>query len=351
MPWCCYVLVHKSTVPASSLTIQDLPRFYNIDGEPGYCKVPNEWLLGSHYKRSMNDRDFLVLKKEIASALRCVKAVVPTTIVKDCLARSEAELERKVDELKDSGLTATTVKLLIKHHVVEMDKFILHRELPVDKEIQKNSWCIKYLKTALESCGLTVEANYTCSEHSVFGKSSPDFLCVHGDFGKVVQGVFTLDEDDSMDDDGSMDDDDIDDDKAHDDGKSSYNVVGASSSTSAVDAPVQLLGSTTEFKMDAVTERAWAQMFANMARIASILAVNSLEFGYLVSSIWIYGLLTSYDTEKCTPMLYEVNFDDNEAHFYVGKSMNFSDCLALVSLKIRDSCSTYTILDILIYVT
>ena len=83
---------------------------------------------------------------------------------------------------------------------------------------------------------------------------------------ETLEGVLTLDEDDSMDDGGSMDDDDIDDDKAHGDGKSSYNVVGASSSTSAVDAPVQLLGSTTEFKMDTVTERAWAQMFANMAR-------------------------------------------------------------------------------------
>ena len=56
-------------------------------------------------------------------------------------------------------------------------------------------------------------------------------------------------------------------------------------------------------------------MFANMARIVNLLIVRSLEFVYLVLSIGVYGLLARYETEICTPMLYEVNFINNKAHF------------------------------------
>ena len=102
------------------------------------------------------------------------------------------------------------------------------------------------------------------------------------------------------------------------------------------DGSVKLLGSTTEFKIDGSDERRiWPQMFANMARVANMLMAKSLEFGYLVSTAWVYRLLTKYSTEMCTPMFYEVNFNTNEAHFYIGVDMHFSNCLALVSLKMN----------------
>lgn len=34
-------------------------------------------------------------------------------------------------------------------------------------------------------------------------------------------------------------------------------------------------------------------------------------------------------------MLYEVNFINNEAHFYIGIDMDFPDCLAFISLKMK----------------
>ena len=43
-------------------------------------------------------------------------------------------------------------------------------------------------------------------------------------------------------------------------------------------------------------------MFADMVRIASLLVTKSLEVGYLVASVKVYGLLTEYKTGQYTPM-------------------------------------------------
>ena len=94
MPWCCYVLVHKSTVPVSALMKVYLPKFFNVDGKPDYSKVPNEWILGSGYREVMaSSRDFLALKDTISKALKCVATVVPTATIEDHLAQIEGELE------------------------------------------------------------------------------------------------------------------------------------------------------------------------------------------------------------------------------------------------------------------
>ena len=66
-------------------------------------------------------------------------------------------------------------------------------------------------------------------------------------------------------------------------------------------APVHLTGGTTEFKVNH-TENFLAQVFADMVRIASLLVTKSLEVGYLVASVKVYGLLTEYITGLCTPM-------------------------------------------------
>ena len=105
--------------------------------------------------------------------LKRVTTVVPCETVKENLAFVEAELERRVDEITSSGtLNTATVKLLIKQQSLELTKLIFSQQLSVDKEIQKNSWCIRFLREALESHGLTVTSKYTQSEHSIFGKSS-----------------------------------------------------------------------------------------------------------------------------------------------------------------------------------
>ena len=94
--------------------------------------------------------------------------------------------------------------------------------------------------------------------------------------------------------------------------------------------PVHLTGGTTEFKMDH-SERFWPQTFADMTRIANLLDVQSLELGYLVASVRILGLLTEYKTEKCTPMLYSIDFENNTSKILVGTELPFADCLAAIS--------------------
>ena len=90
--------------------------------------------------------------------------------------------------------------------------------------------------------------------------------------------------------------------------------------------PVHLTGGTTEFKME-YNERFWPQTFANLARIANLLVVQSLELGCLVSSAQIWGLLTEYKTGKSIPMLFETNV----SKILVGTELPFADCLAAIS--------------------
>ena len=305
------MLVHENTVPASALTKADLPKFFSEDGKPGYTKVPNERILGSDYRRLMaNNTDFLQLKDAISKALKCVTTVVPTATIKDHLAQIQGEIEQKINEVTStpsSGLTTDVVKFLMKQQTLEISQVIFSNQLSVDKE-QRNTWCVGFLKTVLQSYGLTATCKHTQSEYSLFDKSLPDFLCVYGEHGKAICGLFAM-EDDSDDDDIKSEDDD----RGHDVDR---------------DGGVHLLGSTTEVKMDGANKRIWPQMFANMARIANLLVVRSLEFGYLVSSVCVYGLLARHETGICTPMLYLVNFIKNEADFYIGIDMDFSNCLA-----------------------
>lgn len=130
----------------------------------------------------------------------------------------------------------------------------------------------------------------------------------------MVHGALAMDDDMIMDD----DDDNVDDES--DDKKGGYNVVDE-------DGSVKLLSSTTEFKIDGSNERMWLQMFANMARVAGTV-FKVWIFGVNCLGLWTFGKI---------PMLYEVNFNTNEAHFYIGVDMHFSNCLALVSLKMMNS--------------
>ena len=72
-------------------------------------------------------------------------------------------------------------------------------------------------------------------------------------------------------------------------------------------------------------------MFADVTRIANLLVVESLEFGHLVASIKIYGLLTVYNTEMSTPMVYTINFKNNHSSILVGVKMPFTDTFASIS--------------------
>ena len=145
---------------------------------------------------------------------------------------------KKIDEVTSTpslGLSTDVIKLLMKQQTLVINKVILSHQLSVDKEIQKNTWCIGFFKSVLQSYGLTATCRHMQSEYSLFGKSLTDFICIYGEHRKVVHGLFVMEDDN--------DDDNNNKSEEHDDrGRDVY--VGDE------DGGVHLIGSTTEFKMD-----------------------------------------------------------------------------------------------------
>ena len=306
-PWCTYVLIHDCMVAASNLTVKDLEKFQ-------YRKAHNELVLGKDFKSKMKTKEHLELREKIQHFLSNVHSVVPKHSLENCLSevKSNDVLEQMIVDVPSSSSSFTgeavqfliqaAVKLAVHHVTEEVSRHMKTSEMIVSKEIQKNDWIISSLKHELESWGFIVNYFYSQSDFCLFGKSLPDFYFYKE--GEEVQGVMvaTLQDNNG---DGNMEVEDE-------------------------NVPIHLIGSTTEFKVE-YGETFWAQMFADMTRIANLLVVKSLEVGYLVASVKIYGLLTEYKTGLCTPMAYSIDFENNSSKILVGIDMPFADCLASVS--------------------
>lgn len=94
----------------------------------------------------MASKDFLTLKEAISKALKCVTTVVLTVTIEEHLRRIDTELEKELDKVTSlsSGLSPDVVKLSMKQKTLELSNFILTHQLSVDKEVQKNTWCIQF---------------------------------------------------------------------------------------------------------------------------------------------------------------------------------------------------------------
>jgi len=80
-PFCAFVLTHKGTFASSSLTIKDLDKFKDLNGQDSFIKVPNQILFGDNYKAVMQMEAFLQVRGKICTALCSITTVVPNILV------------------------------------------------------------------------------------------------------------------------------------------------------------------------------------------------------------------------------------------------------------------------------
>ena len=251
------------------------------------------------------------IKQKVCSFLRDVDVVVPKQSLQDFMSeiKSEKILGNIVSMPPPSAsasfsgeavqyLLQNTIKFAVNQVAEELNKHMKTSELIVSKEIQKNDWITTSIKGELESKGFHVNCTYSQTNFSIFGKSLPDFY-FYKEGKHIKAGVVAMMQ--------NNDNEEVD-----------------------INMPVHLTGGTTEFKTEQ-SNKFWPQMFADMARIANILVVDSLELGHLVASIRIYGLLTEYKTEMSTPMVYTINFENNNSRILVGIEMPFADSFASIS--------------------
>ena len=80
-----------------------------------------------------------------------------------------------------------------------------------------------------------------------------------------------------------------------------------------------VVGGVAEFKCSGNLKTHYAQTFADMIRVGSLLTHNALVRGTIIDKIVVFGLITSYETGLAVVTKYYVDFLKEETVFYVGR--------------------------------
>ena len=89
------------------------------------------------------------------------------------------------------------------------------------------------------------------------------------------------------------------------------------------DCEFGIVGGLAEFKSDSGNmNKHYAQIFADMVRVGTLLACKALISGRIVDKITVYGLLIDYKTGSAVITKYYVNFITDESIYFVGDEIN-----------------------------
>ena len=226
--------------------------------------------------------------------------MVPVSLLKE--VRKELRVETRQFESKRAHLSAQTdpeglLAMLDSYHqhslklLEELANIECDYQITIDKELQKNEICYKRTKAALTELDVISKESIEHSEFSVYGKSLLDLYFYIGDSGGTVKSAVIRKLED------------------HDDGVQGkdYGVVCG----------------LAEFKLQTGSLKMHcSQIFADMIRIGSLLAVNALARGKIIDKIMVYGLLLDYKNILGLVIKYYVNFNTDESVFFIGDEIN-----------------------------
>ena len=288
-PHCVYVMTHSKTEAASRFQSDRFSKAL----ENNICKsVCNDRLIPLS--------DVLPEYNELAIAfeecLEIYSSVIPTSLlsgVRKQLRMATCEFEsRMAQQMDPEGLRAmlTSCHLQNLKLLEELANIECNYQIDITKEVQKNEICYKRTKAALNKLDIISKENIEHCEFSIFGKSLVDLYFYKDSGGIVKSAVIKMLEDC---DDGAQGED--------------YGIVCG----------------LAEFKVQkGIFKAHYAQIFADMSRVGSMLAVSALKRGKIIDKIVVYGLLLDYKNTMGLVIKYCVNFNTDESVFFVGEEVN-----------------------------
>ena len=285
LPFCIYVMGHKTTVSASSLSSRDEKKFY--------CHYVRNESIFPHQEK------ILLATKAAVDTLK-ERLKFNSLFPKDYICARLSILEAEVADMctKATDLSALAC---IQHKVSRFVSGVMQdpKCLKISEERQLN---INELKPLFEAHDFISWDSFEENEHSVFGSSCPDLAfekksCRTDLFTasvklpqyEVLEGF--------------------------------HEVVGN-----------DFVEGTVEYKRMTITPQHFYQCYADMIRVANDSVVRRLRCGILVNSITVFALLVSHTNLSCVPMKY---YSDFKAHpsILVGSEGNFAEFLYCILKK------------------
>ena len=220
-------------------------------------------------------------------------SVVPTSLLHEARKQfkvATCEFESKMKELQmDSKELRAIVDAYHKENLKLLEELAdiqTNYQMDISRELQKNDICYKRTKTALTELDLISKETIEQSEFTIYGKSLVD-LYFYVDTGATAVKSAVIRKLEDFDDDDVQGDD--------------YGVICG----------------VTEFKVQTGNLKAHcSQIFSDMIRVGSLLAVNALAGGKIIDKIVVYGLLLDYKRSLGLVTKYYVNFNTDESVFF-----------------------------------
>ena len=296
-PWCAYVLIHESTVAASSLASDDDKKFHFV--RCSYQEL---------FPKVTTDAE-MVKARELTKKLEQhidSKTVLQCAFVHDKVTEFEGQINVIMDDLRTKLLQLTTTNdsdkkdyaIQVQDDAIKAmrEKCSSHsieiRKIPplmVQREVQLNEWTLARFTEEMKGLNF-IQMDFPRNRFSIFGRSRPDVAFVKLEqVMREVRAAVLWDEE-------------------------------------------TITGTTEEFKLEA-HESNYAQAFANMVRVGNDVLVNTLRHGKLVDVVIIYGLLVSYDKKICTPMKLTLDFKKNSGLILVGNRQPFCETFSNIVLN------------------
>ena len=290
-PWCTYVLQHKISISASSLSCEDIQRFK-------YKTVTTVELFSGCKPDESDLKNMKEMEQKLQDRINFYSGgVVPYALLQSKCEELEKGLlvaAGKLYKKFDDG--ASVPKDKVAQCMMEQNLHILSwiqdlrkvDKFEVRRELQINDWVIDVLGNELKKLNFITNKEFSYNEFSIFGRSRPDFAFFK-QTGHVIKAGVVIEQ-------------------------STQEFQG-----------IKLYGTAVEFKIDTSQDctRFLPQAFADMVRISHNMLIEALKAGKVVDTIIIYGILVSHTKETCTPLRYIAKFHSSSYKLAVGGETEF----------------------------
>ena len=308
-PWCIYVMVHSTTEPASKAKLET----FQSEKTKSFENVTNDDIVTivdtvpSQYQKVVD---------KFEDAINLFSCVVPS----DCLSQIRCDLKHLSNcfdsarqKVKGGRIEAPQVievfdalkleKLQLLEKVLDMEG---EYRVDITKEIQRNDFCFQLLRDPLSKLNYICKPSIENSDVCLFGKSLMD-LYYYKESGSTINAAVLKKYETDID-------------------------VAMQSACVMSDGVV---GGIAEFKLEGTSRsQQYSQTFADLVRVGTLLANDTLMRGRLVEKLIVYGLLINYKTKLAIIMKYYVNFDRDESVFLIGEEVSATKAFISVLKKI-----------------
>ena len=261
-PHCTYIMQHDTTEAASKVKLDN---FTDVSGENLWKPTSNVSLV-----KLVNDSpEYKDLSIAFYNVLHLYSSLVPVALVRE--VRADLQLATtQLEAVETLGKLETTQALSILNRVNKATQKLADIEckhqVDIDKEVQRNNICYNHTKAALNGLDFIAKQSIEHSDFCLYGKSTID-MYFYKDCGATVSSAVIKKLENCKDEDKDE------------------------------DCEFGIVGGLAEFKSDSGNmNKHYAQIFADMVRVGTLLACKVLISGRIVDKITVYGLLIDYKT-------------------------------------------------------